>query len=311
MNAHDLDQPAWGGPEADKTPVGRSRASEARRPTLPNFLIIGAMKGGTTSLYHYLKEHPEVFMPETKELHYFVAEKNFRRGVEWYQRQFAKAGDVAAIGEASPDYAKYPIHQGIPERIARLLPEARLIYVIRHPLERIRSHYLHDVACGRERRPIGDAVPGNEHFLAPTRYALQIDQYLDHFSRDQLLVVTSEQLRHDRDRTMRRVHRFIGVADDCSTSMQDVEYNATRDKTTPGILLRLGRHLPGGARLRLLLPRQVKAAERTLGGTKRPVDTQAAAMSAQLEREIVGELTSDLEHLRELMPPDFDAWGLV
>lgn len=284
---------------------GRSEA------TLPNFLIIGAMKAGTTSLYHYLSVHPDVFMSEIKELHFFVAEKNFRRGIGWYQRQFAGARDAIAVGEASPDYAKYPIHRGVPERIRALIPDVRLIYVIRNPLERIRSHYLHDLACGRERRPIGDAVVGNEHYLAPSRYALQIEEYLKHFPREQLLLVTSEGLRTDRIVTLRRVYDFLGVSNDWSTPVHDQEFNSTGQKTAPRLLLRAAHHLPGATRMRLLAPRQVKAAERLFGTTKHPVDVQAAVLSADVRRELMSELSPDLIRLCTHMDDGFDAWGLL
>jgi hypothetical protein len=299
------------GTTATKAPATVRRGSGRDRQTLPNFLIIGAMKGGTTSLYHYLKAHPQVFMPETKELHFFVDEKNFRRGTGWYERQFHNAGNAVAVGEASPDYAKYPLHRGVPERIAALIPGVRLIYVMRDPVERIRSHYLHDVACGRERRPIGEAVSGNEHYLAPSRYSLQIDQYLEQFPPEQLLLVTSDCLRNDRPAAMRRVHDFIGVNSDWSTPVQDLEFNSTDQKTTPGPLLRAARHIPGGARLRLLAPQQVKTAERLLGRTRHRLDTHAVSMPEALARELIDELTPDLARLRGHMDDDFDAWGLL
>ena len=89
---------------------------------LPNFLIIGTMKGGTTSLYHYLGQHPEVFMTATKELHYFVAEKNLTRGASWYESNFRDAGAARAVGEASPDYTKYPLYRGVPRADRRPRP---------------------------------------------------------------------------------------------------------------------------------------------------------------------------------------------
>src|SRR3954463_10515060 len=101
---------------------GRASGSASLRPNkpgerkrdsmLPNFVIIGAMKGGTTSLYHYLRMHPQVFMTEVKALHYFVADKNLARGPAWSERQFAGADSALAVGEASPDYTKFPIHDG-------------------------------------------------------------------------------------------------------------------------------------------------------------------------------------------------------
>ncbi len=279
--------------------------------TLPTFLVIGAMKGGTTSLYHYLKSHPDVFMSSTKELHYFVAEKNLRRGIRWYERQFRGAGDAVAVGEASPDYSKFPLHDGVPERIAAVVPDVRLVYVMRNPLERIRSHYLHDLACGRERRPLAEAVVGNDHYLAPSRYALQVERYLEHFPREQLLLVTSEALREDRRAVLHRVLDFIGVDDDLSVPVHDLEFNGTDQKTAPGVLLRAARHVPGGARLRLLAPRQVKAAERLLGRTNRPIDRQAASMSEELVETIMADLGPDLVRLRGHLDDPFDGWGLL
>lgn len=293
---------------AERVAIGRS---VGRGTPLPTFVIIGAMKGGTTSLYHYLKEHPDVFMPETKELHYFVAEKNLRRGTGWYARQFSKAGDAVAIGEASPDYTKFPLHVGAPRRMADLVPDARLIYLLRNPVERIRSHYLHDLACGRERRPIDRAVQGNEHYLAPSRYALQIEQYLEHFPREQLLLMTSESLRADRPAAMRRILDFIGVDSDWSAPVQDREFNASDQKTTPNALLRAARHLPGGARLRLLAPRQVKAAEQLFGRSRHPVDRQAATMSEELTQAVIAGLRPDLVRLAAYLDDSYDAWGLV
>ena len=132
--------------------------TERSRPRLPSFLVIGAMKAGTTSLYHYLHAHPQVFMPSIKELDFFVAGGNWGRGLHWYQKQFAGAGPGAvAVGEASTMYTKYPSVDGVPERIAAHLPEVRLVYVVRDPIDRIRSHYRHRVAVGT-----GDRVPSSK-----------------------------------------------------------------------------------------------------------------------------------------------------
>lgn len=278
---------------------------------LPNFVIIGAMKAGTTSLYHYLRRHPQVFMPETKELHYFVAEKNLSRGAGWYERQFAGAEGAVAIGEASPDYAKFPEYQGVAGRLAHALPDARVVYAVRQPVERIRSHYLHDVARGRERRPIEVAAPGNPHYLAPSSYALQIEQYLEHFPRERLLVVRSEDLRHRREETMRRVHEFLGVDPEWSAPDQEREYNSISAKSAPGPLLRAARHLPASSRLRLLAPGAVTTAERLLGRSRRPVDVAAGTISPELRRRLMDELGNDLARLPGLVGGGFDAWSPV
>jgi Sulfotransferase domain len=180
--------------------------------SLPNFLVIGAMKAGTTSLYHYLKVHPQVFMPPTKELDFFVEELNWGRGLDWYEQQFERAPhDKVALGEASTSYTMHPHYRGVPERISENLPEARLIYVVRSPIERIRSHYQHDVITGDEGKPIDEAVLENPAYIDCSRYAYQIEQYGEYFSSDQLLIITSEMLDRARPEAMCRVFEFLGV----------------------------------------------------------------------------------------------------
>ena len=179
---------------------------------LPNFLVIGAMKAGTTSLYHYLRGHPHVFMPSVKELDYFAREPRSNQGIEWYRRQFAPApAGAIAIGEASTLYTKHPRFPGVPERIAAQIPDAMLIYVVRDPIERIRSHYQHQVALGAERAPMAEAIFRDPIYLDTSRYAMQIDRYLEVFSPDQLLVLTSERLRADREVAVREILAFLGL----------------------------------------------------------------------------------------------------
>ena len=127
---------------------------------------------------------------------FFVEESNWHRGIDWYRQQFPVTGaHILAVGEASNAYAKYPRHRGVPERIAAHLPDVRLVYVVRDPIARIRSHYQTKVAEGSEKAPFSDAVFGNPIYLDYSRYAMQIEQYLEHFPREQLLVITSEDLR--------------------------------------------------------------------------------------------------------------------
>ena len=147
--------------------VTRQKGIRVRRSArLPNFIVIGAMKSGTTSLFHYLQAHPQVFMSPLKEVEFFVEEKNWRRGMDWYRAQFAGASPGAlAIGEASTAYTKYPEYPGVPERIASSLPDARLIYILRDPIERIRSHYQHRVLSGAEREPLERAVLNDERYM--------------------------------------------------------------------------------------------------------------------------------------------------
>jgi hypothetical protein len=175
---------------------------------LPSFLLIGAMKSGTTTLYWYLREHPDVFMATPKEPNFF--NDHWHRGVGWYERLFARAGAARARGEASVRYASYPDAPECPSRIASVVPEVRLLFMVRDPIARMRSHYLHEVAALRERRPVEQALCENPIYLDLSRYATQLERYLDHFPREQLLVVRAEDLFR-ASLVLPMVYGFIGV----------------------------------------------------------------------------------------------------
>ncbi len=219
----------------------------------PTFLVIGAMKAGTTSLHRYLGAHPDIFMSETKELDFFVESKNWPLGWEWYCGQFEPGRQMTARGEASTNYTKYPSFPGVPERIANFLPEVRLVYVLRDPVERIVSHVLHmwgarGVVGALER----DVLDG--HVVACSRYALQLESYLEWFSPDQILVVFSGDLRHDRIRTLQRTGAFIGVADAWPDEVGVEHGKTSSDKA----LLTLGlANLPSATELPLQVRRQL------------------------------------------------------
>jgi hypothetical protein len=106
---------------------------------LPNFLIVGAMKSGTTSLARYLGAHPQAYVAPEKEINFFERGYVWNRGVDWYASRFEGAGDALAVGEASPSYMYWPTAI---ERMASVVPDARLIALLRDPVERAYSHYL-------------------------------------------------------------------------------------------------------------------------------------------------------------------------
>ena len=169
--------------------------------TLPTSVVIGAMKAGTVSLRHYLDEHPDVFLGRGGKFgvpDFFTAEYNWPRGRGWYESLFDGAGKAAAIGECSPSYTMAPAFRGVPERMAQVVPDARLVYVVRDPIARMQSMYMHQVSVGRERRR-AEAALLDDRYLGPSLYGFQLAASLDHFDRSQVLVIASEVLR-DRPR---------------------------------------------------------------------------------------------------------------
>ena len=165
-----------------------------KKLTKPNLLIIGAMKSGTTSLHHYLKCHPQVFMSTPKELWYFVKEKNWSKGEKWYLDHFKNIGDALIIGESCPDYTMFPKYKGVPERIYNFNSSVKLIYIMRDPVERAISHYWYNVRLGGENRNIMDVLLSDNFFYEFSCYHMQLILYFEIFNRNQIYVQTFERL---------------------------------------------------------------------------------------------------------------------
>ncbi len=277
---------------------------------LPNLLVIGAMKGGTTSLWEYLRQHPQVHMSSTKEIHFFDRDDRWGRGCAWYEGHFAGAtGQHTVIGEATPAYARFPQHRDVPARAASLVPQARLVYVLRDPIARIRSHYLHHRTLGLETLPFAQAVLERSTYVDTSRYAMQIEQWLRCYPREQLLVITSEQLREQHAETMRQVYAFLGV--DPSWSPSSEQLHRTEDKYVPR---------PAASRLR-----QTTFADRIVEGTPEPLrpvlksvwsltrhrpDIGGAELDDALRSVLADLVRDDAHRLPRYLGADFDCWGL-
>jgi hypothetical protein len=222
---------------------------------LPERLVItiGAMKCGTSSLHEYLGAHPRIAMSRRKELDYFLERAGRRRDPSWYMRQLAAHGKPAALvhGESSPNYAKAHIFPGVPERIRAEAPEARLVYLVRDPTRRALSHYAHNLAKGRERRPVDEALrpePRN-NYIETSLYGWQLQAYLRCFPAERILVLQLEELSRAPREAMRKVHSFLGVDADEADASFDTVHHASGAKRMPTDLGRRLRRLPGGRSL--------------------------------------------------------------
>jgi len=178
---------------------------------LPTFLIVGAQKSATSTLWGGLRQHPRVFLPDVKEPDYFATEESFDGRREWYAGLFEGSEGADARGEASTTYTMFPHFHGTAARIAKTLPDVRLVYVVRDPVERMRSAYTHAVALGSETRPMAEALTEDLRYACPSLYATQLDQYLRWFPPEQVLLVSQDALRRDPHDVLRRVQSFIGV----------------------------------------------------------------------------------------------------
>lgn len=282
------------------------------RPTsrLPNFLVIGAMKAGTTSLWHYLRTHPQVFMPDVKEVMFFDPRHNWGRGIAWYESQFQGATDgQTALGEASTSYTKFPVVRDVPARIASILPDVRLIYVLRNPIERMQSHYLYALSRGKERLPIERAFAEDPTYLDISRYGFQLEQYASYFSPQQFLFIDSRDLANKRVETLRTIYRFLGVDDGWISPIVDREFfRSSERRMKPAMAQRL-RRIPGLAAITQHAPRSVRTLARRLPAE--PVDVDRAHLSDDVRQQLEASLREDVARLRPYMPDGFDGWGIA
>ncbi len=192
--------------------------AEDSLPALPNLIIIGAMKCGTTALHGLLDRHPDIAMAGGKELNFFFGPANspgkdavstWHRGPDWYARQFD--GRAVVRGEASPGYTS-PDHPEAAGRMAAVVPDARLVYLVRDPIERAVSQYRHHRADGSESRPVAEALldPGSQ-YVARGRYYERLVPFLEHFARGQIVIIAQEDLLAETDACLKQVCRLLDV----------------------------------------------------------------------------------------------------
>ncbi len=179
---------------------------------LPAFVIIGAMKAATSTLHMQLAAQPGIFMADPKEPNFFSNPAQWERGLDWYCSLFAPAPHDALCGEASTHYTKLPTYPDALPRLRDTMPDARLIYMMRHPVDRIVSHYRHGWLERSIDGPIDTAIARHPELIDYGRYAMQIAPWIDSFGKEQVLPVFMERLIAAPQAELERICRFIGYA---------------------------------------------------------------------------------------------------
>jgi hypothetical protein len=294
---------------------------DAPRGRLPDFLIIGAAKCGTSTLFRYLRRHPAVFGSEPKEPCFFDPAVSWNRGFDWYRGLFAGARDDQICGEASTNYTRFPQVPGVPERIREAIPEAKLIYLVRHPVERAYSHYLHrhtkELHHGEPiRTPFEEFVVRDPMCLDGSDYALQIERYLERFPREQLLLLRMDELRRSPRELLTRVQRFLDLPE------QDLVGAAAHaeNETKVELHVHARRHLasklkrvPGVSSLARTLDPEVREKAvallfRTPWGARVERGFEPPPMRAETRARLIERFTPSIRRLEALMGealPDF------
>lgn len=272
---------------------------------MPDFLVIGATKAGSTSLHDHLRRHAEVFMHPRKELRFFNAEHRWGQGPDWYAAQFAAAGEARAVGEASNGYTRHPVYRGAPERAAALLPRLRLVYLIREPWARLESHYRWRLSTGYESRPAAVALRRDPSYVASSLYGMQLAEWRRRFPADQILVLRSEALFADPAPHLARLAAHLGVAHDPALPFR--RQNATEGRRVAAAPLR---HLGRFPALRRRVKRAVRALERgPLGRLGAGAGAADYRLPDDLRAEIAALLAEDRRRLIDLAGAEAADWG--
>jgi hypothetical protein len=210
---------------------------------LPNFLVIGAEKSGTTWIYDRLRRHPDIFMPEVKEVHFFnrlnsnlETRQNYKEhDLEWYKAHFRDREREAAVGEATPMYL---CDEKAPERIHLHVSDVRLIACLRYPTDRAYSHYW--MARGKKHttRSFQEVVQSRSpRFIKRGRYGKQLDRYLSHFDRSQIHILVHEELFADPIEHLNEICSFLGVDDTFYRDQSWITDTVNRSSTVRSTIL--------------------------------------------------------------------------
>lgn len=260
-------------------------------------------------------------MSKRKQLNFFSRD-DWQNQLDWYERQFPIAAEIR--GESTPNYSVFPLLGDVAERIHQVIPDTRLIYIVGDPLKRITSQWVQwytdeprgtSVYVGAANRvlPLTEALedwdkPDNP-YVAPSRYATQLERYLRYFPQDRIAVVDQDALRRDRQETLETVFRFLGV---------DPQYSSLEFSSELNVGIEKRRHHPVYSRIRQVIVRL--GAKRVPGRIRKPVarrierpfseSVPRPEIPPHLEGALAESLHREAERLRSLTGMAFDSWSV-
>ena len=234
---------------------------------LPNFLVVGAQKSGTTSLHHYLYDHPDIYLPEQKETKFFVDDERYIKGIDFYETEYFSGwkGEKAA-GEVDPDYMFF--EQGF-ERIKKHfnIDELKIIFIFRDPVERAFSHYLMTYRRGLEKLSFEEALDQEQDrikkdyyhmmhysYQVRGRYYTQIKRILEVVKKEKILFLLMDDLKENPDRILKECFSFLGVDEDYRPENLDQTYHKAEIPRSTTLLSHIQRESIAKKMFRIILP---------------------------------------------------------
>ncbi len=278
---------------------------------IDNFaLIIGGMKCGTTSLFSYLAQHPQISACSEKEPRFFTNDKKWAKGFDWYQNLWNWNPTEHKVAlEASVSYTRIPLRPNAAERIAEVKEKAnfKFIYIVRNPIDRIESHYTHGKAqnWAETQQPLSEGI--NRHLIEVSQYARQIEEYYKRFPANDILLLNFEYLKTKPLNFVRKVCRFLDIDPDYKFQGLDTIHNANNQRLVDESLwksmsrIKLLRSLAG------LMPTKQKQILYNCFGRKIEGNLK---LSLEQKKFVLSELREDLRKLSLEYGVDVESWGI-
>lgn len=272
-----------------------------------NFIIVGAMKCGTTSLSNLLAAHPKVSFSTPKEPQFFSRTNDWKQNIDLYHNYFEQAPGKL-YGEASTNYSKRADRkEGIWEDIFQYNPDMKIIYLMRHPIERIISHYMHSYERGQIKTDLQSSILKRPYLLNVTKYYMQISPYIQQFGENQVLLVRFDEFVMNQQKVLKEVCNFLELDIAHFKRLQPSHSNASlKAVRIPKSLNFLHRNR---YRLKKILPSPLYAFSRNLFGKIRGQKfKQKPQMSIQKQMEILKLLSSEIDGIESLTGWDLTTW---
>ncbi|MDZ7831112.1 MAG: sulfotransferase [Desulfobacterales bacterium] len=274
---------------------------------LPNLIIFGIAKCGTSAIHDYLDLHPQITMSKIKELSFFNSNRAWKRGINWYESNWPIRNDI--LGESSPSYTEDADWQEVPERIAHTLTDVKLIYMVRDPIDRIRSHYANAYRKHLENRTFQEAIfsdPKNL-FIDLSKYYKKILPFWNLFGQQSIYIVDLWDLKTNPRETMQGVFRFLNVEDSFYSPKFERSINNSSVKKREINIITALRHFKNNTILsKIHFPLFLHKVNKIF--FKRAVrlpELQSA------ERKILARyLEEDIQKFRELSGKNFNHWSV-
>lgn len=274
----------------------------------PNLFLVGAMKCGTTSLHNMLDAHPAIFMCQNPKEPAWFAGGNQSKDLSWYLERFADARDERYVGESSTDYTKAPRLGPVASRIKEFSPDARILYIMRDPVERAVSHYWWEVEFSAEGRSFLEAVKASREIADVGNYAMQIEPFLKVFGRDRVCTLTMEELTGAPAHTMGRLYDFLDIerVDASEGSLAHENQGKTQVPRVSGPFSRL-KGTPLWAAAKAMMPPGLR--KRAIAALARPVERSIAPAEMEAALAVLRPIVrKETEALSRLLGRDFPEW---